>query len=152
MGMESQPNLDPALPPSGLCNAVILAKPYSSFICASVLHSVFFHDCATVLCLMILPFMVGVLTGLPRSSLARQLPHLRRAILGTAQRHHSLGTSALSDTTYTPELSRLTASHRGPRAETRSSVPERDHRPQQVCVLLAHLVRSSSPREAGVSS
>ncbi|TKA53349.1 hypothetical protein B0A53_04367 [Rhodotorula sp. CCFEE 5036] len=32
MGMESQPNLDPALPPSGLCNAVILAKPYSSFI------------------------------------------------------------------------------------------------------------------------
>lgn len=35
MGMESQPNLDPALPPSGLCNAVILAKPYSSFIGAS---------------------------------------------------------------------------------------------------------------------
>lgn len=34
MGMESQPNLDPALPPSGLCNAVILAKPYSSFISA----------------------------------------------------------------------------------------------------------------------
>ncbi|GAA5910388.1 hypothetical protein JCM5296_000583 [Sporobolomyces johnsonii] len=32
MGMESQPNLDPALPPSGLCNAVILAKPYSSFV------------------------------------------------------------------------------------------------------------------------
>ncbi|POY73462.1 hypothetical protein BMF94_3399 [Rhodotorula taiwanensis] len=32
MGMESQPNLDPKLPPSGLCNAVILAKPYSSFI------------------------------------------------------------------------------------------------------------------------
>lgn len=32
LGMESQPNLDPALPPSGLCNAVILAKPYSSFI------------------------------------------------------------------------------------------------------------------------
>ncbi|KAL8277040.1 hypothetical protein RQP46_010574 [Phenoliferia psychrophenolica] len=32
MGMESQPNLDPLLPPSGLCNAVILAKPYSSFI------------------------------------------------------------------------------------------------------------------------
>ncbi|GAA5917821.1 hypothetical protein JCM6882_004159 [Rhodosporidiobolus microsporus] len=32
MGMESQPNLDPELPPSGLCNAVILAKPYSSFV------------------------------------------------------------------------------------------------------------------------
>ncbi|KAM0750341.1 hypothetical protein T439DRAFT_381041 [Meredithblackwellia eburnea MCA 4105] len=32
MGMESQPNLDPLLPPSGLCNAVILSKPYSSFI------------------------------------------------------------------------------------------------------------------------
>ncbi|GAA6040149.1 hypothetical protein JCM8097_002054 [Rhodosporidiobolus ruineniae] len=32
MGMESQPNLDPKLPPSGLCNAVILAKPYSSFV------------------------------------------------------------------------------------------------------------------------
>ena len=32
LGMESQPNLDPILPPSGLCNAVILAKPYSSFI------------------------------------------------------------------------------------------------------------------------
>ncbi|GAA6024731.1 hypothetical protein JCM10207_002813 [Rhodosporidiobolus poonsookiae] len=32
MGMESQPNLDPLLPPSGLCNAVIVAKPYSSFI------------------------------------------------------------------------------------------------------------------------
>ncbi|GAA5873488.1 hypothetical protein JCM8547_005444 [Rhodosporidiobolus lusitaniae] len=32
MAMESQPNLDPKLPPSGLCNAVILAKPYSSFV------------------------------------------------------------------------------------------------------------------------
>lgn len=32
MGMESQPNLDPTLPPSGLCNAIILAKPYSSFV------------------------------------------------------------------------------------------------------------------------
>ena len=35
MGMESQPNLDPLLPPSGLCNAVILSKPYSSFIGAA---------------------------------------------------------------------------------------------------------------------
>lgn len=34
MGMESQPNLNPSLPPSGLCNAVILAKPYASFISA----------------------------------------------------------------------------------------------------------------------
>ncbi|BGP29129.1 hypothetical protein JCM10296v2_000867 [Rhodotorula toruloides] len=32
MGMESQPNLDPSLPPSGLCNAVVLAKPYASFV------------------------------------------------------------------------------------------------------------------------
>ncbi|KAI5479905.1 glycosyltransferase family 32 protein [Pseudohyphozyma bogoriensis] len=36
MAMESQPNLDPALPPSGLCNAVVLAKPYSSFIGGAV--------------------------------------------------------------------------------------------------------------------
>ncbi|KAK4056133.1 hypothetical protein OIO90_002864 [Microbotryomycetes sp. JL221] len=32
MGMESQPNTDPQLPPSGLCNAVILSRPYSPFI------------------------------------------------------------------------------------------------------------------------
>lgn len=32
MAMESQPDLDPKLPPSGLCNAVILARPYSPFI------------------------------------------------------------------------------------------------------------------------
>ncbi|GAA5962346.1 hypothetical protein JCM3765_002948 [Sporobolomyces pararoseus] len=32
MGMESQPILDPTLPPSGLCNAVVLARPYAPFI------------------------------------------------------------------------------------------------------------------------
>ncbi|GAA6014983.1 hypothetical protein JCM11491_002382 [Sporobolomyces phaffii] len=32
MGMESQPILESNLPPSGLCNAVILAKPYAPFI------------------------------------------------------------------------------------------------------------------------
>ncbi|SGY90002.1 BQ5605_C039g11783 [Microbotryum silenes-dioicae] len=32
MAMESQPNLDPKLPPSGLCNAVMLSRPYSSFV------------------------------------------------------------------------------------------------------------------------
>ncbi|GAA5880314.1 hypothetical protein JCM16303_003893 [Sporobolomyces ruberrimus] len=32
MGMESQPILEATLPPSGLCNAVILAKPYAPFI------------------------------------------------------------------------------------------------------------------------
>ncbi|KAM0787013.1 hypothetical protein ACM66B_006281 [Microbotryomycetes sp. NB124-2] len=32
MGMESQPDTDPRLPPSGLCNAVILSRPFSPFI------------------------------------------------------------------------------------------------------------------------
>lgn len=32
MAMESQPNLDPKLPPSGLCNAIMLSKPHSSFV------------------------------------------------------------------------------------------------------------------------
>lgn len=32
MGMESQPILESNLPPSGLCNAVVLAKPYAPFI------------------------------------------------------------------------------------------------------------------------
>ncbi|KAK4049664.1 hypothetical protein OIV83_003939 [Microbotryomycetes sp. JL201] len=32
MAMESQPDTNPTLPPSGLCNAVILSRPYSPFI------------------------------------------------------------------------------------------------------------------------
>ena len=35
MAMESQPDLDPSREPSGLCNAVILSKPFSSFIGSS---------------------------------------------------------------------------------------------------------------------
>lgn len=35
MAMESQPDLDPSREPSGLCNAVILSKPFSSFVGSS---------------------------------------------------------------------------------------------------------------------
>lgn len=39
MGMESQPDLKPDTPPSGLCNAVILARPYAPFIRPFFTHS-----------------------------------------------------------------------------------------------------------------
>lgn len=88
MGMESQPNLDPALPPSGLCNAVILAKPYSSFISAcrdlsrlrlgeSAYQSVAHAD--------------RVLRRDSHSTMDRQLPHFQQNALGETQRDDSVG-------------------------------------------------------------
>lgn len=44
MGLEAQPDDDPdVLPPAGLSNAVILSKPFSSFI-GSRPFSSFSHD------------------------------------------------------------------------------------------------------------
>lgn len=81
MAMESQPNLDPKLPPSGLCNAIMLSKPHSSFVGESE-HSLPQFDPKKKLTADSLP---------PLRPVDRHLPHLQQGRVGSTQRHHSLG-------------------------------------------------------------
>lgn len=84
MAMESQPILDSTLPPSGLCNAVILARPYAPFICE-------YRSRRDVPSLRARP-LTERLDG--PSSVARRLQNFRPEQLGRAFCDSSVGTSA----------------------------------------------------------